>query len=92
MPRRPAVVPSEQLCVRLPADIRGWLDIYLFSEIEGRVPFGAYQAFLSRKIREEREWKQLSLEPYGFPQGFFVVGPPTMLDTLRAALKQRRYA
>lgn len=86
MPRRPNVIPSTQLCVMLPEDIRGWLDLRLFSEVEGRVPLGAYQEFFARKIREEKEWGTLILDAYGAPPGNFISGPKESLDVLKQLL------
>ena len=52
MPRRPAITPNIRLGTTLPAEIRAKLDLYLFSEVEGRVPKGAYQAFIIERIVE----------------------------------------
>lgn len=83
MPRPPNVVRPVQLCLMLPEDIRGWLDLYLYSEVEGRVPQGAYQAFFLRKIREERSWHRLQIGE----AGEFVVGPKEYIATLERRLK-----
>ncbi len=52
MSRRPNIVPSVQLCLKLPEDIKAKLDLYLFSELEGRVPKGKYQEFFIERIKE----------------------------------------
>ena len=59
MPRPRNVIPTAALCLMLPEDLRGWLDLHLFSDVEGRVPQGAYQSFFVRKIREEMEHRRL---------------------------------
>jgi hypothetical protein len=41
-----------KLTTYLPEDIRAQLDIHLFSEVEGRVPHGAYSKFLAERVRE----------------------------------------
>lgn len=78
MPRPPNVVRPVQLCLMLPEDVRAWLDLYLYSEVEGRVPQGAYQAFFLRKIREERSWQRLTIGE----AGEFVAGPKEYIVTL----------
>ena len=50
--RPPAIVPSEALNLRLPADLKLKMDLHLFSELEGRVPKGAYAGFISGLVRE----------------------------------------
>jgi ferredoxin-NADP reductase len=91
MARRHNIVRPIPLNTAIPEDIRAWLDLHLFSELEGRVPKGAYQAFILRKIKEEREWRRLDLEALGLPAGFFVCGPPGMLDALRISLIDRNH-
>lgn len=41
-----------KLTTYLPEDLRAQLDIHLYSEIEGRVPHGAYSQFLAERVRE----------------------------------------
>lgn len=89
MPRPPNIIPSLPLHVMLPQDVRGQLDLLLYSEVEGKVPLGAYQAFLVRKIREERTWKRLDLAQFGFTEGNFVVGPKASLDLLAVKLTEK---
>lgn len=84
-PRSP--VPKGLLNLSLPSDLLGWLGLQLFSELEGRVPVGAYQEFFSRKIREEMEWKRLDLTPYGFAAGAYVAGPAIFITELELKLK-----
>lgn len=52
MPRRPNVVRPVRLTLMLPEDIRAKLDLHLWSEVEGRVPHGAYQQFFLARIAE----------------------------------------
>ncbi|MDE2097543.1 MAG: hypothetical protein KGL39_09880 [Patescibacteria group bacterium] len=86
MPRKPSIIPSAKLTLCLPEDIRTRLDIYLFSELEGRVPKGAYQAFFLSRILDFFESRRLPLEPFGFPQGFYTEGPKEMLHALETRL------
>jgi len=87
MPRKPDVVRPTLLHVSLPEDVRARLDLALFSELEGRVPKGAYQRFFIERIQEFFGWRRLDLAPFGFPQGFFVSGPREMLDHVETRLK-----
>lgn len=52
MPRRPNIIRPSKLTTVLPEDIRAKLDLHLWSELEGRVPQGAYQKFLVERIQE----------------------------------------
>ncbi len=52
MPRPPAVIPAIPFQVRLPLDLKVELDAYLFSEAEGRIPYGAYTKFFENLTRE----------------------------------------
>lgn len=50
---RPAsVIPAVKFHIRLPVDVKVQLDLYLFSELEGRVPYGAYTKFFEERARE----------------------------------------
>jgi hypothetical protein len=50
--RRPNILRPIKLTTTLPEDIRAKLDLYLYSEVEGRVPKGAYQQFFIERIQE----------------------------------------
>ncbi len=50
---RPAsIIPSERINLHLPADIKARLDLHLFSEVEGRIPKGAYTKFFEPLVRD----------------------------------------
>lgn len=51
MPRKASVTPNKHLHTTIPADLAARLELYLYSEVEGRVPQGAYQEFVCRAIR-----------------------------------------
>jgi hypothetical protein len=89
MSRPPSIIPSSRINLAIPEDLRMKLDILLFSEVEGRVPKGAYQEFFSTRIREFFGWRRLSLEPFGYPQGFFITGPKEMLEYIEQSLKEK---
>lgn len=50
--RPPNVMRPIQLTTNIPEDLRAKLDLHLFSQVEGRVPHGAYSRFLAERIRE----------------------------------------
>ncbi len=76
-----------QLCLKLPASTRTRLDLFLYSELEQRVPQGAYQNFFLERIREFFESRRLDLTPFGL-QGFYVFGPKDMVEALSKKLKE----
>jgi hypothetical protein len=65
----------------LPQDVRVRLDLFLHSDLQGRVPVGAYQRFFTARILEFFGDKPLDLAPFlGSPPGEFVVRAP--IDTI----------
>ena len=52
MPRPRLTVPTRQIHFRIPEPLAARLELYLMSEIEGRVPFGGYQVFFEKILRE----------------------------------------
>lgn len=63
------------------------LDLHLYSELESRIPKGAYKAFLEDRLREFFSWRRVPIAHLGFPEGFFVAGPPEMLSALENHIK-----
>lgn len=51
MPRPKNVVPVIEKTVSLPEDVVAAVDLELFSEVEGKVPFGAWKGFLTRVVK-----------------------------------------
>ena len=49
---RKAVRPIEKT-ISLPEDLVASVDLELFSQLEGKVPFGAWQRYLERLIRAD---------------------------------------
>lgn len=91
MPRKPNVVPTSYLNVGIPSNLRVRLDAILYSEVENRVPFGAYQSFFSSLLRAFFETEELDLAPYlGTEPGANVVrGRPYVIDQLRRTLETK---
>jgi len=52
MPRQRKVIRPRRLNLHLPEDKLARLDILLFSEVEGRIPQGAYQEFFEARLDE----------------------------------------
>lgn len=64
MPRRAAIIPNRKLTTTLPPELLDQLDEFLFSSVEGRVPQGAYQKWISERIREFFSREYLDLGPH----------------------------
>ena len=88
MPRRPNVIPTEHLHIKLDASARAQVDLHLYSPLEGRVPRGAHKAFFERLINEHFTWATLDLSAYGFSPGSFIRGPKPMVDELASLLER----
>lgn len=63
MPRKPAVTPNKSLHTTLPASLAARLDLFLWSEVEGRIPRSAYQDFISARINEFFDLRSLDIGP-----------------------------
>ena len=87
MPRKPNLDRPIPLTLKLPESVRGRLDLWLFSPLEGRVRQGSYQDFFVERIQEFFEWKRLDLTPYGFAPGYFIAGPKEMIAAIEERLK-----
>lgn len=89
MSKRPNTIPSVQLNVALPLDVHTRLSAHLFSELEGRVPHGAYSRFLIELLRQRFAAEHLDLAAYSnAPAGAFVVsGTPEAVKRLKEMLE-----
>lgn len=52
MARKPNILRPVPLTTSLPEDIRAKLDLFLYSEAEGRIPHGKYSEFISERVME----------------------------------------
>ena len=88
MSRRPNLIPSVQLNLALPLDTHTKLTAHLYSELEGRVPLGAYQRFLVERIREYFHHEHLDLAPWSsVDSGLLIVsGDPLTITHLKKVL------
>ena len=86
MPRRKNILRPCEFHATIPEDAKARLNLALFSEVEGKIPFGAQQAFLLDAIRLRYEWIGLDLGVYLpnlFLPGSLIKGPREVMDKLR---------
>jgi len=90
MSRPPAITPNSVLNLAVPAHLRKRLDEYLMSEVEGRVPKGAYMAFFAERLREYFTHHPLDLAPYlgSVPGEHLVTGPLSTIAALQQHLEK----
>lgn len=83
------LIPCVPLKTHLPIDLRTRLDLHLFSEVEGRVPKGAYQRLLTKLLTQFFEGRTLDLAPYvsALPEVYVVSGTPQTLEVLKTRLE-----
>lgn len=88
MAKRPNLIPSQQLNVALPLPLYTQLTARLYSELEGRVPHGAYSRCLIDLLRGHFSDKHLDLAPWAgaAPGAFIVSGSPEAIRALEAIL------
>lgn len=89
MSRRPNAIPPKLLNLALPTDVHARLTLFLFSDLEQRVPHGAYSRFFTERVREYFASRELDLAPYANvdPGAFRVSGPPEAIRLLESVLK-----
>lgn len=92
MPRQPNTIPSKQLNVAVPLDAFTLLATHLYSDLEQRVPHGAFNRWITARIAEYFTWKPLDLAPYaGCDGGLHVVhASPATLEQLRLLLERTK--
>ncbi len=77
-----SIIRPIKLTTTFPEDVRVKLDLHLYSEVEQRVPKGAYQAFLVDRIRKFFSHRQLQL-----PTGEWIEGPPEAIAFVEEMIK-----
>lgn len=91
MSRRQNAIPSVKLTTMLPEDLHSRVTIHLHSDLEGRIPHGAWAEFLCARIREYFDSTRLDLSPYlGCEPGVVVSGTPSAIRMLVSRLKESR--
>lgn len=88
MSRHPNPIPPRLLNLSLPEDIHARLTLHLYSDLEQRVPHGAYSRFFAERIREFLSSHQLDLAPWANtdPGAFVISAPPETLRLLQQLL------
>lgn len=91
MPRKPAIEPNRQLEIKLPRDLSVRLDLHLWSDLEERVPRGAYSNLIVPLLREffERKRLDISLLLSSEPGTHFVYGSEEAIAALQLLLNER---
>jgi hypothetical protein len=92
MSRKASPTPALSIHLHLPAEIGTRLQLYLFSEVEGKVPYGAYQAFVTARLQEFFSGRLLDLAPWtGQPEcANLVRGNQATIELLTALLEGDR--
>ena len=87
--RPPLVQPTRKLNTALDETLLARVDLLLFSELESRVPKGAYQKLINELLRRWLDSRELDLAPYAgtLPGQHVVVGRPDTLATLTTILQ-----
>jgi len=80
MSRPQNILRPVKLTTTLPEDVHSKLTLYLYSEVEGMVPRGAYQSFICDRIREFFEHKRLDIG------SGIVHGPASCIDQIESIL------
>lgn len=90
MPRQPNIVPAVQIELQIPLDLRTQLDLHLYSELEGRVPYGQYTRFFVELLREYFLNERVDLAPYlvgAAPGTTIISGAPAAMEALKRMLE-----
>jgi hypothetical protein len=89
MPRKAAITPNKHLHTTIPPELAAKLDLFLWSEVEGKVPQGAYQSFIVKAIRDFFTYRELDLAPYlgAMPGEYTIKGNIVSLDALMKHLE-----
>lgn len=89
MGRRPNILRTVSIHTFISEDLRAKLDLHLYSDLEGRVPNGAYRRFLEDRIKEFFERAQLDVSQFtGAAVGNDkVYGAPVVIEHLKQYLE-----
>ena len=55
MGKPPNVIPSVEKIISIPSDLCARIDLILYSDLQGRVPHGAWSRYISGLIRRDLE-------------------------------------
>lgn len=87
--RKPSINPTISKDIHFDARLITQLDLLLYSEVEERVPRGAYQRFFNSLLVNYFETKSLDLGPYvgSLPGEAVIRGRPETIDRLVGVLE-----
>lgn len=87
--KRPNAIPSQPLNVALPLPLYTQLGAHLYSDLEGRVPHGAYSRFMINLLQSHFSQRQLDLAPFAgtAPGGAVIQGSPEAITLLQRLLE-----
>lgn len=97
MGRQPNIIRPQKLTLTLPEDFLARLTLFLYSEAEGRIPYGAVTKFFQARTEEYFNRKSLDLYQWSnpatigteFEPGQFVIyGSPASILALQKALSK----
>ena len=90
MSRPKNTIQTVVLNVALPAAEHARMTLHLYSDLEQRIPHGAFSRFLSDRLREYFNSERLDLAPYANVDagGLLVSGTPEAIEQLREMLEQ----
>jgi hypothetical protein len=88
MPAPRNIIPTTQLCVRITEPLKAQLDLLLYSAVEGRVPKGKHQEFITQLLNDYFNSRRLDLAPFmnGDPGVFSVRGSVESIDMLKRVI------
>ena len=88
--RPPSPNPAIPLEVSLDPGLRARLDLLLYSEVEQRVPRGAYKRFFESLLVAALDWTQFDLSPYAgtLPGELTLRARPEVVAKLRSLLER----
>jgi hypothetical protein len=87
--KTPNLIPSKQLNVALPLPMYVKISSYLYSDLEGRVPHGAYSRFMLDLLQVYFAEQSLDLAPFvgSVPGTLQVTGTPEAIAALTKVLQ-----
>ncbi len=88
MGRRASLVPLIDFKCQMPEDLHTRLTLHLFSDLEQRVPYGAWTRFFTGLVREFFSSREIDLAPWAGtePGAILVRGTPESLAILKKVL------
>jgi len=90
VPKPPNLIPSKQLNVALPLPVFTQLTLHLHSDLEQRVPHGAYSRFITELLREHFASKVVDIgvrqDPPLTPGVYLLRGEPATIELLQRTL------